>query len=345
LLLGIDLIRNILFFTLAYFATCGVCLSETSPGAPATKPNFLIILTDDQRPDTMHMMPKTKERIFGQGCEFKKAYVTTPLCCPSRSSILTGQYASRHGVTHNSAPLKVPTFVESLKNDGGYYTGLIGKYLNSSNGLPRKEYDFWVSQDGGNALYYNPRLNVNGSWQRTKGYSTYLFRDYALEFLQRASQQDKPFYLYLSLHAPHRPSLPAPEDSSEATLRSRCKELLGEHRSKAEVKGIKYSQGFSTKGLGLCRHLLTLSAVDRAIDEILTNLAERHLLDNTVIFFLSDNSVHYGEHDFWGKGTFYEESIRVPFAVRYPKLIHPQISEKLVSNIDIAPTIFSLAGL
>jgi len=99
----------------------------------AERPNFLIILSDDQRYDTMDYMPLTKARIFAEGVTFPNAYITTPICCPSRASILTGMYAHKHGVRLNPIPLRKETFVERLKKTG-YFTGQVGKYLNSWDG-------------------------------------------------------------------------------------------------------------------------------------------------------------------------------------------------------------------
>jgi len=100
----------------------------------------LLILSDDQRHDTMDYMPRTKARIFGEGISFPNAYITTPLCCPSRSSILTGMYAHKHGVRLNPISLQKETFVQQLKK-AGYFTGQVGKYLNSWDGSVRPEFD------------------------------------------------------------------------------------------------------------------------------------------------------------------------------------------------------------
>lgn len=106
-----------------------------------SRPNFLIIITDDQRFASMAFMPKTKRRIFDEGLTCTRAYVTTPLCCPSRSSILTSMYAHKQDVRLNEDPLREETSVVRL-HDAGYYTGFVGKYPNSCSGLPRPEFDF-----------------------------------------------------------------------------------------------------------------------------------------------------------------------------------------------------------
>lgn len=315
-----------------------------------SRPNFLIIITDDQRFDSMDFMPKTKRRIFDEGLTCTRAYVTTPLCCPSRSSILTGMYAHRHGVRINEDPLREETFVVRL-HDAGYYTGFVGKYLNSYTGLPRPEFDFWAARKGGHSTYFDPVINFNGVWQTTPGYVTYVLRDYALTFLDSLAGRQQPFLLFFSHTAPHAPVDPAPED----TLRYLD---LPPHRppsyDEADVSDKpRWIQALPRLTRGAARsldnhrrrQLQCLYSVDQANDSLLAVLAHRGLLDNTVVFFLSDNGFHEGEHRLVSKWFVYEEAIRVPFAVRYPPLITPRVERRLVANIDIAPTVLQLAGL
>ena len=347
--------------------------AQTSVQTGATgRPNFLIILSDDQRFDTMDYMPRVKARIFAEGVAFSKAYITTPLCCPSRASILTGMYAHKHGVRLNTHPLRKETFVERIaKRD--YFTGQVGKYLNSWDGAARPEFNFWVAGPGGVAHYFNPRLNVNGTWTAHQGYLTHILRDYAMEFLRRAAQQKKPFVLLFSPNAPHfsyalsggaprgpldisffmRPPEPAPGDE-------KLYEDLPAHRPPSFNKvDLATKPRWFRSLLPLTpdliaqidafrrKQLQSLTALDQAIDSLLTALAGQGKLDETLVLYLSDNGHFWGEHGIpWGKNAVYEESSRVPFAVRYPRLApRPRAEEKLVANIDIAPTIYELAGL
>ena len=315
-----------------------------------TRPNFLIIITDDQRFDTMQYMPNTQKLIFDQGVTFSHGYITTPFCCPSRASILTGMYAHNHNIHVNEDKLKFTTFVEDLHKNG-YYTGLVGKYLNSWNGDARPEFDYWVSFFGGTVpTYYDPSLNVNGKWQKLTGYMTYLFKDYVIEFLDKASHQRKPFLLYFAPNAPHPPYTPAKEDQgsytdlapfrppsyNEADMSDKPKSIsdkaLLDSASAAQIDRIRR------------RQILTLVALDRSMGEILAKLKATGEMDNTVIIFISDNGKHWGEHRLDSKSTAYEESVKVPFALRYPALVpKPYTEDKLVANIDIAPTIYELS--
>lgn len=315
------------------------------------RPNFLIIITDDQRYDSMQYMPNTQELIFDQGVTFEEGYVTTPFCCPSRASILTGMYANNHQVYNNEDKLKFKTMVEDIQKNG-YFTGLVGKYLNSWKGETRYEYDFWVSFWGGTMKdYYDPDLDVNGTWSKHTGYATYLFRDYVIEFLDEASNQRKPFLLIFSPNAPHAPHTPAkedvnsltdlepfrPENFNEVDISDKPLSIAGQDlMTDEEIQSLDNSRR---------RQILTLIALDRTIPDIINKLEEIGELDNTVIIYLSDNGKHWGEHRLTSKSTAYEESVRVPFALRYPDLVPVPFvdTENLVANIDIAPTIYELS--
>jgi arylsulfatase A-like enzyme len=332
--------------TLLALSSCGVL-----PRINDTRPNFLIIVTDDQRFDTMEYMPNTQQLIFDQGVTFSKGYVTTPFCCPSRASILTGMYAHNHWVHENEDALKFKTVVEDVHRNG-YYTGLVGKYLNSWKGETRPEYDFWVSIWGGTLKsYYDPDLDVNGTWSKHTGYSTYLFRDYAIQFLDEASQQSKPFLFVYAPNAPHPPYTPAKEDVSLYTdLPPYRPPSFNEEDVSDKPNSIFNKPLFTEDEIDIIentrrRQILTLTALDRTLLDIINKLEEIGELDNTVIIYLSDNGLHWGEHRLDTKSSVYEETVKVPFAIRYPALIPvPYVDdEHLVANIDIAPTIYELS--
>jgi arylsulfatase A-like enzyme len=325
--------------------SCGVL-----PRINDKRPNFLIIITDDQRFDTMQYMPNTQKLIFDEGVTFSSGFITTPFCCPSRSSILTGMYAHNHYVHVNEDKLNFPTVIEDLHKNG-YYTGLVGKYLNSWKGEPRPEFDYWVSFFGGTVpSYYDPDLNINGTWEKKTGYITYLFKDYVIDFLGKATNQRKPFILFFTPNAPHAPFTPLKEDKglyqdlpsfrppnyNEEDVSDKPKSITG--------KALFTEEDVKTIDTTRRRQILTLTSLDRSIGEIMNKLKETGELDNTVVIFISDNGIHWGEHRLSGKSSAYEESIKVPFAMRYPALIPtPYTENKLVANIDIAPTIYELS--
>ncbi|MBK9928077.1 MAG: sulfatase [Anaerolineales bacterium] len=337
---------------LQYALTILILLSTGSCGLlpKDERPNFLVIITDDQRFDTMEYMPNTQKLIFDQGVTFSSGYITTPFCCPSRASIMTGLYAHDHYVHVNTDKLYLPTLIDDLHKNG-YYTGLVGKYLNSWDGEKRQEFDYWVSFYGGTVpTYYDPNLNINGKWEKKTGYMTYLFEDYAKQYLDQATKQRKPFLLFFTPNAPHAPYTPLKED----------KELypdLPPHRPPNFNEADNSDKPASIAGKPLLsegdittidntrrRQILTLTALDRSIGAIMKKLEETGELDNTVVIFLSDNGMHWGEHRMNVKSTAYEEVVKVPFAIRYPALIPtPYVENKIVANIDIAPTIYELS--
>jgi N-acetylglucosamine-6-sulfatase len=336
--------------------TAGEALPQ--PELAGTRPNILIIISDDQRHDTMTAMPRTQARIFEEGVEFTGAYATTPVCCPSRSSILTGMYAHNHGVLTNGDPLHEETFVQHL-HEAGYHTGLVGKYLNSyplpEDDAPLPEFDTWVAMASGSpdARYFDTRLNVDGVWKKHNGYQTYILRDYALEFLSDAVTQDAPFLLIFSPYAPHRPADPAPGDENlyldlppyrppnydEQDVADKP-DWLQAHVPPLEPEDVDLLDQRYLK------HRQVLNALDIAVEDILDYLEQHEVLDQTLVIYLSDNGAMFGEHRLKGKSYVYEPSIRVPFALRYPPLVpEPYDEPHPVANIDIAPTIYELAGI
>lgn len=317
-----------------------------------TRPNFLIILTDDQRYDTMQYMPHTQELIFNQGVTFTHGYATTPLCCPSRSSILTGMYAHNHGVHDNDGELESNTVIHDLQ-EAGYFTGLVGKYLNTWKGEARPEFDYWVAFARGESRYYNPRLNINGEWLRHQDqYITYALGNYAIEFIEQAAKKNKPFVLVFAPNAPHDPATPAEEDSNKLLdLPLHRPPSFNEEDISDKPAWLATDPPLTEEEIASTdefrrNQILTLFSLDRTINQIVNTMRESNELDNTLIIFLSDNGKQWGEHRMISKNSYYEESSHIPFALRYPPLVpEPFTEDRIVANIDIAPTLYDLAGL
>jgi arylsulfatase A-like enzyme len=332
-------------------AVSAALLAACSAPTTARRPNLLLLIADDMRSDELDFMPQTRARIFDQGVTFDQAYIPTPLCCPSRTSMLTGQYAHNTGVHLNSDTLDQQTVAQAL-HENGYYTGLAGKYLNSWDGTPRPEFDWWVSFAGGKSVYTDPDLNVNGVWSQQTGYMTYLLRDYALQFLDRAALQDKPFFLIFTPNAPHHPYEPAPGDEARYTdlpftPPPNYNELDVSDKPNwiQQLPLITEEHQAGDHEIRL-RQAQMLWSLDQSIAALLDRLAAQGQLDNTFVLFLSDNGLFIGEHRLAGKRFAYEESSRVPLGVRYPPLVAaPRRDDHLIANIDIAPTFYELAGL
>jgi len=344
--------REILIFLIGMSLLLTSCqLPSFLSRKPDERPNFLIIITDDQRIGTMDYMPETQSLIFDQGVTFSRGYVTTPFCCPSRASVLTGMYAHNHEVLTNDDKLNYPTVMEAL-HANGYYTGLVGKYLNSWKGEQRPEFDYWVSYFKGEVRYTDPPLNVNGKWSKHPGYVSYVLGDYVTEFLDTAAQQPKPFALLFAPNAPHEPVEAAPED---VNLYPDLAPYRPPNFNEADVSD-KPSWWQSRPPLTEAEiaevdtfrrdQILALVSLDRSIGKIMEKLKATGELDNTVVIFLSDNGKEWGEHRMTSKNSPYDETVRVPFAMRYPPLIpQPYTDSRLVGNIDIAPTMYELAEL
>lgn len=316
------------------------------------RPNFLIIVSDDQRYDTMQYMPQTQAKIFDQGVTFTQGFITTPLCCPSRVSILTGCYSHDTMVRNNKEKNDNRTIIEDMHAQG-YYTGLVGKYLNSWDGDPRPEYDFWVSYFKGESPYYNPVLNANGRWFTHLGYITDILGTYSLQFVKEALGQNKPWILVYTPIAPHDPAQPfvgdenlykdlepyRPPSFNEADVSDKPQWL--QNRSLLSQEDIDTIDNYRRD------QILSLTALDRAVGALMDSLDKEGELDNTFVVYMSDNGKFWGEHRITSKNSFYEEAVKVPFAIRYPPLIKkPYIdTTHLVANIDLAPTIYELSGV
>ncbi len=343
---GIDLIRlsRFLIIFLAALLLIG------SVAAADTRPNILLIISDDQRYDDLNddVMPITKQRIFDQGVTFTNGYITTPACCPSRSSIFTGLYASRHKVITNEHELRIPTIIPAMKQ-AGYVTGIIGKYLNTWDGRKRKEFDFWAVFPGGSSRYYNPVMHINGKVVRPKGYITHIVRDRALKFLEDVEKTTKPFFLIMTPNAPHYPTTPDPESEGLFELDSLSSPNLNEDDVSDKPAYVRNQNLLDTPALAgrtslLRRQRRCLWSLDLAIGEVLNRLELIGKLDNTLVIFISDNGEFRGEHRLASKDAPYQEAVRVPFGMRYPPTIPAgTIKDEIVANIDIAPTIGDLA--
>lgn len=335
-----------------------------TPFVPTRAPNFLVIITDNQPVGSeQEFMPKTWDRIYRQGVQFPNSFATTPLCCPSRASILTGMYAHDHGVKVNQDPLTKTTFVDRL-HAGGYLTGQVGKYLNSWDGSRRPEFDFWVAVRAGGSVYNDPTLNVDGAWRQYQGYITHILRDHAVRFLQEVAGRNKPFALHLSFTAPHDepsgrpgqfgPAVPAP--GHEDLYRDAAPFRPPSYNERDISDKPNWIQRFRPTPIGppaqapmdarRLKQLRALKAVDDAIAAVLDTLAAQGRLDDTVVLFLTDNGFLWGEHRLFGTGLPYTNSSRIDLALRYPALVPSARTEpRLVANIDIAPTIYQLAGM
>ena len=351
-------------------------MSSAQPERQQSRPNIVFILVDDLRWDelgiTGHPFLKTPhiDRIGSEGALFRNAFLTTPLCSPSRASFLTGNYAYTHGITDNVdrsvASHKLITF-PLLLQQAGYATAFIGKWHMGNDDSQRPGFDRWVSFKG-QGSYLNPEINEDGRDVKARGYITDLLNEYAVEFIKR--RHDKPFLVYLAHKAIH-PEVMQHGDGS-VNLAEAERFIPAERHSKLFV-GKKVPRRPSAMRpptgkpalqrtinnlppLGpktassdevVLGRLRSVMAIEEGVGEILKALQETNQRDNTIIVFASDNGYFYGEHGLSVERRLaYEESIRMPLLVRYPPVIKAgTIRDELALNIDVAPTLLELASV
>ena len=340
-------------------------LSSSAAGAATKKRNIVFILIDDMRFDSMscmgHPFLKTPslDRMVGNGILFENAFVTTSLCSPSRASILSGQYAHRHGVLDNATllPPRTRTFPVELRK-AGYETAFVGKWhMGGSSDKPRPGFDHWVSFRG-QGVYVNPTFNVDGRRVRREGYVTDLITEYCLDWLKQ--ERSKPFFLYMSHKAVHADFTPAPRHkdafsevkvshpSSMANTPENYKgKPLWVRRQRHSWHGVDYMYHDRTDfDQFIIDYHRTMLAVDDSVGALLQTLEELGILDSTLIIFMSDNGFLHGEHGLIDKRCMYEESIKVPLIVHCPEIVPAgRRTQRLALNIDIAPTILDAAAL
>ena len=338
-----------MFLALPMGGGAGAAASPDANTATAPRPNVLIILTDDQVASnfTRSLMPNVFSELVDQGVRFNRAYVETPLCCPSRAQLMTGLYAHHTGVDGNDDPLGParPTVAEALQ-DSGYQTMLAGKYLNSESCDPHPGWDRWVCVKGTSVV--DPLLEIDGVPVPTKGYQPDILAEYASSFLETADPT-RPFFIE---YAPTVPHLPADDPRNEDLVVDPARPPSYDEDTSAGGKPAFLHRppltGYERARIDENHDRMTrvLQPLDDAIGSLLDSLGERER--DTMVLFMSDNGFMYGEHRLTSKFTAYEESVKVPFVIRYPALVpagSPFSSSALVSNVDVTPTILELAGV
>jgi N-acetylglucosamine-6-sulfatase len=347
------------------------------------KPNFLIVLIDDLRFDELgicgHPFMKTPyiDRIGLEGAMFTRAFHTTPLCSPNRASIMTGQYASRHGIIDNVArdahSHRLPNY-HAILQKLGYETAHVGKWHMGNSGGPRPGYDKWVSFPGHGSII-DPVLNIDGDEKKHTGYITDLLSEHALGFLRKP--RTKPFALFYAHKAVHPDAYQAADGTIDFTNGGyrpaprhadlykgahfprrpnaiAASEVVKDKPAWREAQALRVSPAARKLLDGILAgtdeeirlRAAMMASVDESMGDILKVLEENGELDDTFILFLGDNGYFFGEHGLGPERRFaYEEGIRSPFLIRYPAWFKPgTVKNDLVLAIDIAPTILGLAG-
>lgn len=340
------------------------------------RPNVVVILVDDLRWDEIscagHPFVRTPgiDRIAREGARFRNAFCTTPLCSPVRASLLTGQYAFRHGIVDNTnrsaQSHRLVTFPRIL-HDNGYETGYVGKWHMGNDDTARPGFSDWACM-AGQGTSFDPVLNVNGKRVQFTGHATDVLNARALAFIRQ--QRNSPFCLYLAHKALH-PELVQYDDGSVSdpsgskflpAKRHRdlyadepiprrlnvTDSLRGKPALRRPVQGMPpLSRDTGTDDQTIRDRMRMLAAVDEGVQQLFTALQQNNQLQNTVIIFTSDHGYWNGEHGLSVERRLaYEEGIRIPLLVRYPGHVQPgTIIDKIALSIDVAPTVLDVVGL
>jgi arylsulfatase A-like enzyme len=338
------------------------------PSQPAP-PNIIFLLTDDQRWDAVGVMGNeiiqtpNLDRLANEGILFTNAHVTTSICCCSRASILTGQYVSRHGINSFQADLvgeaMQKTYPLLLKHQAGYRIGFIGKYGIGLEERPADSFDYWTCEK-----VYQPSYEVEDENGNYLHYTDKVQRD-IMGFLEQFADQT-PFCLSVSFKAPHVQD----GDPRQFIYQPRYRDLYADVAIPLpETAGQEYwdffPEDFRTNNEARIRWELRfpnpekyqesvrgyyrlIKGVDDVVGNLVNKLEDLGIADNTIIMLMGDNGFFLAEHGMAGKWYAHEESIRVPLFIYDPRLpegIRGRKQEEMVLNIDVAPTILSLAGL
>jgi len=341
--------------------------------ASAAPPNIVYIMSDDHASHAISAygsrINRTPhiDRIASGGMRFDNCFCTNSICTPSRGAILTGQYSHVNGVyTLNDTLDPGRPNVAKLLREAGYQTAVIGKWHLKSD---PSGFDFWRVLPG-QGLYHDPVfIEMDGGRNKHQGYCTDLITDFSLDYLKRRDP-GKPFFLLCHHKAPHRPwqpdarhaslfegrDVPEPfnlydhyENRSRAAVEATLK--VGEDMRPTDVKR---DLPKDLKGDALRRwayqyyikdYLRCIASVDDNVGRILDYLDAEKLSNNTIVIYTSDQGFFLGDHGYYDKRFMYEESLRMPFLIRYPGRIRAgSVNKDMVLNIDFAPMFLDYAG-
>ncbi|MGH3080213.1 MAG: sulfatase family protein [Gaiellaceae bacterium] len=355
-------------------------MANASPQQVPSKPNIVVVMTDDQTVESMRVMANVNTLLAREGTTFANNFASFPLCCPSRATFLTGQYGHNHTIMGNAAPTGgydklAPAHSNTLPawlQQAGYHTVHVGKYLNgygrtNPTAVPAGWSEWYGSTDPSTYQFYNYRLNENGRLvvygAGGANYQADVYNRKAGELVRRLAAQPKPFFLSLAFLAPHSggprdsddppnhatPS-PAPRHRNAfANQPLPAPPSLNEADVSDKPAAIRNRPVLGTARLNAIREgyqqrLESLLAVDEAVRDLISALSATNALAKTYVIFTADNGFFHGEHRIpSGKVLVYEPSVRVPLIIRGPGIPRGVTRTNLAANVDLASTILDAA--
>ena len=341
----------------------GCLLLLSLAGAAERRPNFLFIFTDDQRWDAMGVVQREQveqarfpwlrtpamDRLATEGVRFRNAFDTLSLCSPSRAALLTGRYNHLNGVIDNRTPFRADQgSYAKLLTAAGYRTAYFGKWHMGRQAGQRPGFDHSASFIG-QGKYNDCPFEINGVMTPTRGWVDDVSTDLAIRWLKK--KHEKPFMMVVGFKSPHSPrggkNLPDRLRDLYAGETSRAVPNLGVPPifRKPDPKSGKFFQGLVDQEVHL-DYMRHVTGADQNLGRLLGALDDLDLSEDTVVIYSSDNGYYLGEHCSGDKRSLYEESIRIPLLVRYPRLFAKgAVVDEMVLNIDLAPTLLDLAGV
>ena len=346
-------------------AALAAALPAPTTAAAALKPNFLFVYADDMRWDAMGVVQREQgararfpwlktpnlDRFAAEGVRFRNAFVTMSLCSPSRAAFLTGRYNHFNGVASNQVPFPVDNVTHaSVLRGAGYTTAYIGKWHMSMQRGKRPGFDYSASHLG-QGKYVDCPFEIDGVSTPTKGWIDDVSTDYAIDFIRQ--NRGRPFSMvvgFKTAHVPFSPPERAKGRFAGATIGpvpNRHARAIFQPEDPGGTAAPPPADGTPAWALDYFR---CISAIDENFGRLLDALDQSGLSENTVVVFTSDNGYYIGEHrlgdEIGDKRSAYDESMRIPMLVRYPKLLARRaLADELVLNVDLAPTFLDLAGV
>ncbi|MDW8311042.1 MAG: sulfatase-like hydrolase/transferase, partial [Verrucomicrobiales bacterium] len=327
-------------------------LVAAPPGraTPTNRPNFVILCADDMRWDSLGVVQRERgpharfpwfetpnlDRLATGGVRFRNAFVVHSLCSPSRAAMLSGRYGHLNGIIDNSTPFPTNTVTwATLLRAAGYVNGYVGKWHMGTQ-VERPGFD-WVATYLGQGDYETNNFIVNGVTNRIVGWVDDVNTDFATNFI--TLHRSNSFALFVGYKSPHNPITP-PQRFANLYSTNVSGPILNSNAVPPWDPDPTYPSPGRVRNFHRCVY-----GLDDNLGRILNLLDQLNLASNTVVILLSDNGQFLGEHGQGDKRAAYEESLRIPFLLRYPKLVGPSnVNDHIVLNLDLAPTILDLAG-